>query len=63
MTTDIQPATLNTVEAARYLGIGRTVLYRLIGRGDVDSFVIGHRRLVTRESLDRYIAEQVQHQG
>ena len=43
-------------EACEYLGgISRSTMYRLIGRGEIDSFLIGRRRFTTIENLERFI--------
>lgn len=45
-------------EAARQLGVSRTSLYKLIGRGELQSFRIESRRLIPVSSIDAYIAQQ-----
>ena len=55
MSTSTDSATLTTHEAARYLGIGRTTLYQLIKSGELDSFLIGRRRLIPRQAIDRMV--------
>ncbi len=42
-------------EAAEYAAIGRTVAYRLIGRGDWPTVVIGRSRRVPVKDLDAWI--------
>ena len=41
-------------EAAEVLSIGRTTLYSLIKSGDIESIMVRGRRLIPRESLERY---------
>ena len=45
-------------EGARYLGIGLTKFNQLIQDGEVRSFTIGSRRLVTLTALNDYVAER-----
>ena len=49
------PALITVEEAARRLGIGRTLTYGLVMSGELRSFKIGGRRLVVAESVDDYI--------
>ena len=55
--TDIDSKLLLTVEEAAFrLGIGRTVMYRLVMSGAVESVMLGRLRRVTREGLNAYVA-------
>lgn len=49
-------ATVN--EFCRMAGIGRTLLYQLIGTGDLDTITIGKRRLIVLDSYRRLIERQ-----
>lgn len=49
---------LDVDEAAAALGIGRSVLYGLIARGELGSVTVGRRRLVPAASIARFIAER-----
>jgi len=49
---------LSIAEAARVLGISRTVFYRLIAQGEIRCIGIGRRRLVARTELQDFIARQ-----
>lgn len=42
-------------EAAKTLGIGRTLLYRLIGLGELEVVRLGARTLVTRASIEALV--------
>jgi len=42
-------------EAASLLGIGRTYMFELVAKGQVDSLKIGRRRKVARAALDEFI--------
>ncbi len=46
-------------EAAERLRVGRTLVYYLVGKGKIDSLKIEGLRRITREGLERYVAEQV----
>jgi excisionase family DNA binding protein len=43
-------------EACQIAGIGRTLLYRLLGEGALESVAIGRRRLIIVASLERLLA-------
>ena len=42
-------------EAARILGIGRTMLFSLLANGELRSFRLGRRRLIARAELQRFL--------
>jgi excisionase family DNA binding protein len=44
-------------EAGRLLGVGRTTMFELIGRGDIKSVRLGRRRLIARKSLESFVEE------
>jgi excisionase family DNA binding protein len=46
---------LRIAEAAEALGLGRTVTYQLVMRGELPSVRVGRRRLVPTADLDRFI--------
>jgi excisionase family DNA binding protein len=55
----VEAGVLLRVEAAAILlGIGRTKMYDLIGRGQVRIVRIGRRTLVHRDDLERFAQEQ-----
>jgi excisionase family DNA binding protein len=47
---------LTVDQAAKKLGIGKSLMYKLIWDGDVISIMIGRFRRVSIEELERYIA-------
>ena len=47
---------LTIEQAARRLGIGRTLMYRLVMSGEVESVMIGRLRRVPVECLAEYVA-------
>jgi excisionase family DNA binding protein len=57
MPTDQRQA-LRVLDAADYLGVGKTTLYELARDGHVTTIKLGGRRLFLRESLDKLVASQ-----
>jgi hypothetical protein len=51
----LAPLCVRVSVAARMIGIGRTKLYELIGKGEVDVVKIGKATLVTTASLNAMI--------
>ena len=47
---------LTVEEAAHRLGIGRTVMYRLVSSGLVESVRVGRLRRIPPECLDEFVA-------
>lgn len=54
---------LRVNDAARYAGIGRTSLYKLIRDGDLTLVKLAGRSLVDRGELDRVIDAQLEDAG
>ncbi|MFG2901524.1 excisionase family DNA-binding protein [Streptomyces zaomyceticus] len=54
--TDPNLALLTVEEAARRLRIGRTLCYRLIGSGELESVPVGRLRRVPPEAVLDYVA-------
>jgi excisionase family DNA binding protein len=50
-------------EAAEFLGIGRTFLFRLLATGQIESFKIGRKRKITRDALDAYVQRLLREQA
>ncbi|MEO9623779.1 MAG: helix-turn-helix domain-containing protein [Qipengyuania citrea] len=48
---EIEPIALRVPEACRYLGIGRSTLYVLISKSEVEIIKLGSSTLVLTESL------------
>ncbi|RZP19560.1 MAG: DNA-binding protein [Erythrobacter sp.] len=46
-----EPIAMRVPEACRYLGIGRSTLYVLIGEGEIEIIKLGNSTLVLTESL------------
>jgi excisionase family DNA binding protein len=49
--TILEPVTVTVPAAIKYSGLGRTKLYELVAKGEVDSVRIGTRRLIVFASL------------
>ncbi|GAA0439429.1 hypothetical protein Aca07nite_49020 [Actinoplanes capillaceus] len=52
---DATPLVLTVEQAAKRLGIGRTLMYALIASGEVESVPIGRLRRVPVECLTEYV--------
>jgi len=48
--------TVSVTEAARLLGIGRTLAYDLVTRGDLPAVRLGRRVLIPRHAIDTLLA-------
>lgn len=53
---------LSVVEAARRLGIGRTLMYELLGSGRVQSVHVGRLRKVPPEALEAFVLASMRQQ-
>lgn len=42
-------------EAARVIGVARSMLYEIVARGEIESFKLGRRRLILTKNLESYI--------
>ena len=51
---------LTVPEAAHLLSIGRSRCYDLVLSGQLRSLKLGRRRLIPREALDAFVAEQME---
>jgi excisionase family DNA binding protein len=56
---EVQPALLSVEEAARYLSIGRSEIFKMLREGRIRSIKRGRRRLVPKSELDKFIREEV----
>ncbi|WP_236592345.1 excisionase family DNA-binding protein [Streptomyces sp. NHF165] len=54
--SDPTVALLSVEEAARRLGIGRTVCYRLISAGELESVTVGRLRRVPADAIPEYVS-------
>ncbi len=55
MRTDSNRLVYSIDEAAERLCVGRTLVYNLIGSGELGSVKIGGRRLITHRQLDTFV--------
>lgn len=51
----IEPIAMRVPEACRYIGISRSTLYVLIGKGEVEIVKLGSSTLVLTASLQRLV--------
>ncbi|OBX18222.1 hypothetical protein A9995_12005 [Erythrobacter sp. QSSC1-22B] len=51
----VEPITMRVPDACRYLGIGRSTLYVLIAKGEVEIIKLGSSTLVLTASLRRLV--------
>lgn len=51
----IEPIAMRVPQACRYLGIGRSTLYVLIGQGEVEIIKLGSATLVLTASLRKLV--------
>lgn len=52
---DYQPALLTVTEAARVLRVGKSTIYKLLGRRELRAIKIGVATRITRESVDQIL--------
>ena len=52
---NIEPIAMRVPEACRYLGIGRSTLYVLIGQGELEYIKLGSSTLVLTENLKELV--------
>jgi hypothetical protein len=52
----VEPLAVSPRQACILLSIGNTHLYRLIGCGELESYLEGHARRITVESIRRRVA-------
>jgi excisionase family DNA binding protein len=49
--TILEPVTVTVSAAIKYSGLGRTKLYELLSKGEIESVRVGTRRLIVFASL------------
>jgi excisionase family DNA binding protein len=52
----VEPLAYGPPDAAKVLGISRARVYELIADGTLTSFKLGQRRLIRRETIERFLA-------
>lgn len=50
-----QPLALGIDDAARVIGVARSMLYEIVARGELPSFKLGRRRMILAKELEAYI--------
>lgn len=55
MATEATPFVLTVEQAAKRLGIGRTLMYALVTSGEIESVTIGRLRRIPAECVTEYI--------
>ena len=55
----VEKATLTVVEAAKYIGLGKTKVYELVKERVVPSIRIGRKILIPKVALDQWLLNQV----
>ena len=55
LTTIGGPALLRLPDACRFIGVGRSKFYELVGRGDIEVVKVGARTLVPMASLEKFV--------
>lgn len=54
-TSQTQPLAYKVADAAAQLGIVERQMYRLIARGEIETFTVGRSRRISRRALTEYI--------
>lgn len=55
--TTESPRAYSIEDAARQVGVGRTLMFDLVRRGQVRSVQLGRRRVIPASELDRLLGE------
>jgi len=58
--SSLSPISVGIEDAARLIGVARSMLYEMIARGDIQTFKLGRRRLVRVKTLEAFIKRQAQ---
>lgn len=60
---EVQPVLLSVEQAARYVGVGRSEVFKMLREGRLKKSVrIGRRRLIPRSALDEFVEGVVREQ-
>ena len=57
MPNTTERAAYSILDAANYLGVSRSQVYRLLADGSLDSLKIGTRRLIRRDAMDALLEQ------
>ena len=55
----MEPLTISVVDAAKMLGVGRTLIYAMISNGRLATVKLGRRTLITTASMHQLVANQL----
>ena len=55
--TESEPAALSVLQLAARLGIGRSLVHRLVATGEIRSAKVGSRRLIPMSEVNRILNE------
>lgn len=56
--SSMNPISVGVDEAARLIGVARSMFYEIIARGEIETFKVGRRRLVHVKALEAFVKEQ-----
>ena len=59
-TNHLAPISVGIEEAARLIGVARSMLYEMIKNDEIQTFKLGRRRLVRVKTLEAFIKRQAQ---
>lgn len=54
----LNPICVGVDEAARLIGVARSMLYEMISKGDIQTFKLGRRRLIRVKTLEAFVRRQ-----
>jgi len=61
MTTQLNPIFVRVNDAANMIGVGRTKLYELIAKGEVEAVKLGKATRITTASLNDLVRRRREH--
>lgn len=61
--SSMKPISVGVDEAARLIGVARSMLYEMIARGELETFKLGRRRLVRVKTLEAFVKRQALENG
>ena len=56
----MNPISVGVDDAARLIGVARSMFYEMIANGEIQTFKIGRRRLVRVKTLEAFVKRQAQ---
>jgi excisionase family DNA binding protein len=58
--SSLDPISVGVDDAARLIGVARSMFYEMIASGEIDTFKLGRRRLVRVKTLEAFIKRRAQ---